>query len=335
MPGSKADFGDAAGVAAGSSHLALGTVDRQVVRSRAATLNFGRLLSLADALARSLPDGPAAVNLCGRRENFLIGFLALQVRGQACLLPPAKAPTVIAEVMQGYPGSYLLDDQVVDRCRGVSEAAGGCLPVIPSDRVVVVGYTSGSTGRPKANPKTWGSFVGSTSLNAARLREALDGRAGPALPWILATVPPQHMYGMEMSVLLPLLGGMGVHGGCPLYPADVAAALEDLDAPRVLVTTPVHLRALLESGMEFPEVAAVVSATAPLAKELAEAVERRLNTTLLEFFGSTETCVIASRRTALERTWRHHPGVTLRPLAGRNPRERAVVLGRGGAAGRD
>ena len=43
-------------------------------------------------------------------------------------------------------------------------------------------------------------------------------------------------------------------------------------------------------------------------------MERRLDTTLLEFFGSTETCVIASRRTALESTWRHYPGVTLRPL---------------------
>jgi acyl-coenzyme A synthetase/AMP-(fatty) acid ligase len=314
MPGSKAVFGDEAAIAAGSLQLALGAVDRPAVRSRAATLSTGQLLSLADSLARSLPGGPAAVNLCERRENFLVGFIALLARGQTCLLPPSKAPTVVAEVMQGYPGSYLLDDQMIDRCLALSAAAGGCLPVIPSDRVVVVGYTSGSTGRPKANPKTWGSLVASTSLNAARLHEVLGGAAGDELPWILATVPSQHMYGMETSVLLPLLGGMGVHGGRPLYPADVAAALGELPAPRILVTTPVHLRALLQSGIEFPEIAAVVSATAPLSGELAGAVERGLDTTLLEFFGSTETCIIASRRTALESAWRHYPGVTLRPL---------------------
>jgi acyl-coenzyme A synthetase/AMP-(fatty) acid ligase len=46
---------------------------------------------------------------------------------------------------------------------------------------------------------------------------------------------------------------------------------------------------------------------------VAEAVEQRFHTTLVEFFGSTETCVIASRRTAVEETWRLYPGVTLRP----------------------
>lgn len=314
MRGSKADFGDEVAVAAGSPYLTLGTVDRQVVRSRAATLTTGELLSLADSLARSLPGGPAAVNLCERRENFLVGFLALLIRGQSCLLPPSRAAAVVAEVLQEHPGAYVIDDAAVDRSRATEAAIGRQLPGIPPGRVVVVGYTSGSTGRPKAHPKTWGGFIASTRFNSARLSEVLSGPRKNDLPWILATVPSQHMYGMETSVLLPLLAGMGLHGGQPLYPADVAEALEELPGPRILVTTPVHLRALLESGIKFPEVAAVVSATAPLSRELAGAVERRLDTTLLEFFGSTETCVIASRRTTLESVWRHYPGVTLRPL---------------------
>ncbi len=314
MPGSKADFGDEVAVAAGTPYLTLGTVDRQVVRSRAATWTVGQLLSLADSLARSLPGGPAAVNLCERRENFLVGFLALLIRGQTCLLPPSRATAVVAEVLEEHPGAYLIDDAAVDRSRATGAAISRQLPDIPPERVVVIGYTSGSTGRPKANPKTWAGFIASTRFNSARLREVLSGSRKHDLPWILATVPSQHMYGMETSVLLPLLGGMGVHGAQPLYPADVAEALEELPGPRILVTTPVHLRVLLESGIEFPELAAVVSATAPLSRELAGAVERRLDTTLLEFFGSTETCVIASRRTALESTWRHYPGVTLRPL---------------------
>jgi acyl-coenzyme A synthetase/AMP-(fatty) acid ligase len=121
------------------------------------------------------------------------------------------------------------------------------------------------------------------------------------------------MYGLELSVLMPLLGGVGIHNGHPFYPADVAAALEELPVPRVLVTTPVHIRALLQSGVELPALGAVVSATAPLTRELAEAVEMRFRTTLLEFFGSTETCVIASRRSALETAWRPYPGLTLQP----------------------
>ena len=166
-----------------------------------------------------------------------------------------------------------------------------------------------------ANPKTWGSFVASTRLNSERLREALGDANKDVAPWIVATVPPQHMYGMELSVLMPLLGGAGIHGAHPLYPADVAAALEDLPAPRVLVTTPVHLRAVLESGIELPALGAVVCATAPLAQDAAKAVEQRFHTTVLEFFGSTESCVIASRRTAVEAAWRPYPGVTLHPHA--------------------
>jgi acyl-coenzyme A synthetase/AMP-(fatty) acid ligase len=123
------------------------------------------------------------------------------------------------------------------------------------------------------------------------------------------------MYGMETAVLLPLLAEMGLHAAHPLFPADIATALAELPEPRILVTTPVHLRALLDSGIELPPVAVVVSATAPLAPELARRVERRYGAALVEFFGSTETCVIASRRTAHEALWRPYPGVSLRPTA--------------------
>jgi len=122
------------------------------------------------------------------------------------------------------------------------------------------------------------------------------------------------MYGMELSVLMPLLGGMGIHGGHPLYPADIASALADVPGPRILVSTPVHLRVLLESGVELPELGAVVSATAPLPVELARAIERRFGTALLEYFGSTETCIVASRRTAVDDAWHPYPGVMLKLL---------------------
>lgn len=278
------------------------------------SMNGRDLGALAAALAVSLPEAPSALNLCEDRENFLAGFVALLMRGQTCLLPPSRAPAVVDEVMQEHPGCYGLDDATVDRCRAGLLPAAAEMPDIPDDRVVVVGYTSGSTGRPMANPKTWGSFVASTRLNEARLRQVLDAERRDVLPGLLATVPSQHMYGMEMSVLLPLLGGMTLHGARPLYPADIATALAELRDPRILVTTPVHLRALLQSGIDLPSLAAVVSATAPLGRELASAVEQRFHTVLLEFFGSTETCVIASRQPAREEAWCTYPGVTLEPL---------------------
>ncbi len=59
----------------------------------------------------------------------------------------------------------------------------------------------------------------------------------------------------------------------------------------------------------------VLSATAPLDAELAKQIETQLDTTLLEMFGSTETCVIATRRTSSEQPWHLYPEVMLEPDA--------------------
>lgn len=300
------------GTGAGAPAIALSST-RPLVLTPRGTTSLRDLGRLARELAASMPSAPAALNLCEDRENFLVGFLALLMRCQVCLLPPSRAPAVIDEVAQEHPGCYRLDDAMVDSCRRTPGSAAVAMSDIPVERVVVVGYTSGSTGRPRANPKTWGSFLASTRLNAARLRQVLGAEPRERLPWLLATVPSQHMYGIETSVLLPLLGGMALHGRRPLYPADIATALAELQEPRVLVTTPVHLRALLHSGVDLPRLRAVVSATAPLSAELASGVEQRFDTVVLEFFGSTETCVIASRRPAREEAWNTYQGVILEP----------------------
>src|SRR5690606_39795124 len=66
-------------------------------------------------------------------------------------------------------------------------------------------------------------------------------------------------------------------------------------APPLLATTPVHLRALVESGLALPPLAGIVSATAPLPRELAATAEARFGCEVREVFGSTETCVFARR----------------------------------------
>jgi len=283
------------------------------LRSRGAVIDARQFLALAGSLAARLPDRPAASNLCERRDNFLVAFAAMLMRGQICLLPPSRVPAVVTEVMDEHPGSYTLDDAFVERAQLDRPPSELSMPAVPPDRVVVIGYTSGSTGRPKPNPKTWGGFAAATALNASRLREMLPTRWEGLLPWIVATVPPQHMYGMELTVLMPLLGGMGIHHGRPLYPADIASSLADVPDPRILVSTPVHLRALVESGVELPELGAVVSATAPLPAKLARTIEQRFATVLVEYFGSTETCIVASRRTAVDDAWHPYPGVMLQP----------------------
>ncbi|MFZ2235232.1 MAG: AMP-binding protein, partial [Dokdonella sp.] len=158
--------------------------------------------------------------------------------------------------------------------------------------------------------KTWASFRTSTAQNLAALHDLWPVRA---LPSVVATVPPQHMYGMELSVLLPLIGPAAVHAARPFFPADVARVLAEIPEPRLLVTTPVHLRTLVQSGVALPSLCGIVSATAPLSMELALAAEGRFGCEVRELFGSTETCIIARRRPAFDSAWTPLSGVRVQP----------------------
>ncbi|PJK14092.1 AMP-ligase [Lysobacteraceae bacterium NML07-0707] len=265
------------------------------------------------ALAAVLPDAPALVNLCERRDHFITAFCAASLRGQITLLPPSRAPQAVAEVIADFAGALRLGDSADIDCdfRVDKVDANGVLaeplPVNAADLAMMV-FTSGSTGKPSAHRKTWGALRHSDAVNQRMLHTLCGGAAQ-----VVATVPPQHMYGMELSVLLPLLSCFAVHPGRPFFPEDIARALAECEAPRLLVTTPVHLRALLESGVALPPLAGIVSATAPLAPELAARAEARFGCELRETFGATEVCIFAERRTSRETAWRLLEEVRLQP----------------------
>ncbi len=299
--------------------LVAGRPERTVAWREGKPVSAAQFLAHVQAIAAQLPPAATAVNLCEDRYAFLVAFCAIALRGQANLLPSSRAPQAVAEVMATHPGCYAVGELALDNppphyrhlpaLLDTPDAADGCAWMdIPAEQVVAIGYTSGSTGVPKGNAKTWRSFHAS---NAGNLR-MLHAAVGKGFH-VVATVPPQHMYGMEMSVLLPLLDDVSVHAGRPFFPGDVAAALAEVPEPRVLVTTPVHLRALIESGVAMPSIAAMVSATAPMPVELAQAAEERYGAPLLEVFGSTETCVFASRRAAADEPWTLFDGVHLHP----------------------
>ena len=119
------------------------------------------------------------------------------------------------------------------------------------------------------------------------------------------------MYGFESTVLMAWHSGNALGHTQPFYPADICAALAAAPTPRVLVSSPVHLRALLDAGLALPEIALVVCATAPLSAQLAQEVEARCHAPLIEIYGSTETGQIASRRSTQTAEWQLFPGIKL------------------------
>ncbi len=296
--------------------LGTGPLDRVIARADGCAIPLRRFHAQVRALAAQLPAGQHAVNLCGDRYRFMVAFCAVALRGQVTLLPPSRATAVVDEVMARQPSTYAIGDGPLEvepasywRLPETLGEIDGPLPQIDEDAVVALAFTSGSTGAPKGFPKTLGQFRASTTQLVAAMQDLWDGRT----PSIVATVPAQHMFGLEQSVMVPLLSDATLHGGRPFFPQDVARALQDVPAPRMLITTPMHLRALLESQVTLPPIAGCVSATAPLEQSLAQATEARLGGQVREIFGSTETCIFAIRRTALDLAWTPLPGVSVQP----------------------
>jgi acyl-coenzyme A synthetase/AMP-(fatty) acid ligase len=281
---------------------------------------------LADVRRLAAALGPTShvLNACSDRYHFSVGLAAGLVAQRVTLLPPTTTAEVIGQLQRFAPDVTCLTDE--DDCRielpqlryppmsDTGDAAGAQsgragdagVPMIDTAQPTACVFTSGSTGTPLPYHKTFGSLIQCVRIEAGRLGL---GRDPPCT--IVATVPPQHMYGFESSVLMAMANGFALSAERPFYPADIVAVLESVPRPRVLVTTPVHLRALLASGVALAPADLIVSATAPLPRQLAHEAEQRFGTRLLEIYGSTETGQIAARRTAETAEWRLWPQVRL------------------------
>jgi acyl-coenzyme A synthetase/AMP-(fatty) acid ligase len=276
---------------------------------------------LADvqALADALPEGGHVFNVCTDRYRFTVSLCATLVAGKTSLLPSTHTPEMVRALASFAPDAFCLhdnDDRAIDLPRfrypqsAVSRMTGEAQPHIDGARVVAYVFTSGSTGVPVPHRKTWGFLVKNVRAAAARL-----GLLGEARATLIGTVPPQHMYGFESTVLLALLGGLAFSNRQPFYPVDIRAELAAVPEPRVLVSSPIHLRALFANEEALPRASLVLSATAPLAEKLALDAEARLDAPLMEIYGSTETGQIATRRTAHTAAWELFPDIALTPRA--------------------
>jgi len=274
-----------------------------------------QFLSDVSRLADSLPDRPAVLNLLSSRYEFLVGFAAAMLRGQLTLLPQSRAPQTLRRIAGDYHESYCLTDQdepvegiesVVLRRHGSIAGWPKRIPHIPLDQVAAIAFTSGSTGQPMPNRKTWGALTAVARATGSRLGLKTGERTA-----VVATVPHQHMFGLEASVMLPIMHGFVMHAGRPLFPADIRDALAEVAGKRILVTTPLHLRACVTEGVCVPPVGLILSATAPLSRSLAQEAERHFQTEVHEIFGFAEAGSVAERRTVDGDRWQPLDAVRL------------------------
>jgi len=297
--------------------IAAGDLDAPFANVGGPTRSRREYIADVVALAERLPSAGAMLNLSVDRYRFAVGLGAALLRGHTSLLPPNHVAETVARLRERFAGVYALvegagDDHGLPTVHHASAPAPGAgitaIPAIDPGLVAAYVLTSGSTGEPVPHAKPWGLLVRNARAEARRLAAAL-GRVDLAGVTIVATVPAQHMYGFESSVLIALHGGAILDAERPFFPADIAAALARVAAPRVLVTTPFHLKTVLDAGLPLPPLALVVSATAPLSPQLAARAEQHLGAPLLEIYGCTEAGQVATRRTTAGAEWQTFDGV--------------------------
>src|SRR5207248_9679850 len=189
-----------------------------------------------------------------------------------------------------YPGLYCLSDGAVHplemflyRQPPGRSAETASVPHIPAEQVATIGFTSGSTGQPIPHPKSWGALAKSGLAEFERL-----GVAAYRNMSVLGTVPQQHSYGLESTVLMVMQGGLAMHAGRPFFPSYICAELDALPRPRGLVTTPVHLRVILAVASELPSVDFMLCATEPPSTQLTIVAETHCAAPPDEIYGCIE-----------------------------------------------
>ena len=251
-------------------------------------------------LKSQLNDSNYLINLCRNRYYFTVVLGAALLSKKILLLPHNDAPQTITDLKVQYPQSQILvdNDLNINTERNNPAWQTSIRPRLAKEQLAVIAFTSGSTGTPTQWHHYWGDLVTHAHDTAAGLK------LKPRQTYhVIATVPSQHMYGLEHVIIMPMQRGDKINSKVPFYAADIKLCAEENSAPTILLSTPLHLRICTQMEAAPKNLVLIVSATACLDEELAREIETALDTPLVEIYGCTEAGAIATRRTTKDLKW--------------------------------
>ncbi len=283
-------------------------------------ISVARYLADVALCATRLPEAQYVLLACQDRYAFAVGLGAAWVRQQSCLLPSTHTEELISKLADTHKALYCLTDEpacaiqlpqtdIANLLLKASAQPEPLVPMIAPEHVAAYVFTSGSTGLPVAHPKTWGRLVVNVQSEGQRL-----GVVPGSQYTMVGTVPPQHMYGFESTVLIAMQNSAAFEAGKPFYPADIERTMARTPRPRALVTTPFHLRAFITEVAAPSPIDLLVCATAPLTATLAAEAEQKTQARLIEIYGCTETGQLATRQTSHTSDWTTFDGIQIQHL---------------------
>lgn len=295
-------------------------LDRVAVFGNSRSWTWRDVHAASMVLAKRFTQGTTVCNLCGTRIGFLVTWVAAVRSGCLQVLPPSGGGLDLASLIAVSDDVAMVVDNTdllpphhdATRAHYLHISPGSLymdkdveLSFVPNwDAPAVHLYTSGSTGVPRVQARTLRQLTKGAQALGEKMGQALSGGL-TSIKVMVCSVPPQHMFGLETSVMLSLVHGIPIMDSRPLLPADVQTCLCDISKPTLWITTPMHLKALVRTEAKLLNCVAVIASTMPLEPSVAVATEALVQAPVMEIYGSTETGAIALRRPAHDACW--HP----------------------------
>lgn len=246
---------------------------------------------------RTRKDDPPVCLCCEDRATIAAAMLASLAGGPQLLLPHALSAASLLELhrLTGFTRAIAKTADLLPA--GVTLVEVDALteeveswPVeaeADPDRPWVHLFTGGTTGTPRMWSKTPRNLLGEVDYLINRYGIGSGDR-------FLATIPPLHIYGLLYSLLVPLAASARVAAATPSFPEEIKRLAAET-SPTILVSVPVHYRALKTHPLEKGDLRLAFSSGGPLAEADGLAFSGATGVDLVEVYGSTETGGIATR----------------------------------------
>lgn len=241
---------------------------------------------------------------------FLVALLATLHAEKVPVIPGHCRTSLLNEQQELFDGVLCESDLqwqgvqiIVTSAEAAPVAADITLPPISAESYVEI-FTSGSTGQPKPIIKPIALLDAEARMLITRFGPRFDGCR------VIASVVPQHLYGLTFRIFLPMTSGMPLHAAM-LYYAEQLCALES-HYRYVFISSPAFLKRL-DPSLTPPPVEMVLSAGGMLPWKEVKESQSWFRVWPDEIYGSTETGIMAWRQRIDNSTsWQLFPDVTLR-----------------------
>jgi acyl-coenzyme A synthetase/AMP-(fatty) acid ligase len=260
--------------------------------------SYGEIFELAAGLKKILSrrGGEKTLCLCTEKKAVTAACILASLSG-ACqlILPYSFSSHALMEMYEAVGFNAAISDHPEEIPSGVeiiTPLPGSMADIFPEeirnpDEPFLRLFTGGSTGK----PKVWSKSPRNLFAEAFYLKEKF---AISEKDLFVSTVPPYHIYGLLFSVLVPFVAHAKILPDIYTFPQEIISTTNKHKAT-VLVSVPIHYRALKVNNLSAPSLKIAFSSSGVLNRSDAIHFQKKTGLGITEIYGSTETGGIASR----------------------------------------